>query len=92
MLTEFFNPSIGPVYRLDAPTITENHLPTRGARVDDSGAVVVEDGSQVAGGVVLTPCNLGVEGRRLAQSADGALVLWRTRRGIVAGASAPCPG
>ncbi len=92
MLTEFFNPSIGPVYRLDAPTITENHLPTRGARVDDSGAVVAEDGSQVAGGVVLTPCNLGVEGRRLAQSADGALVLWRTQRGIVAGASAPCPG
>ncbi len=66
MLTEFFNPSIGPVYRLDAPTITENHLPTRGARVDDSGTLVAEDGSPVSAGVVLTPCHLGVEGRRLA--------------------------
>ena len=92
MLTELFNPSIGPVHRLGAPTINENHLPTRGARVDDSGAVVAADGSQVAGGVVLAPCNMAVRGRRLAESADGAFGLWRTQRGIVAGASAPCPG
>ena len=89
MLTEFFNPSIGSVYRLDPPTITENQLPTRGARVDDSGTLMADTGSPVSAGVVLTPCNLRVGGRRLAESADGGLVLTEVN-GVVRARAARC--
>jgi hypothetical protein len=82
MLAELFNPSIGIVYRLDEPTITENHLPTRAAQVDGSGVVVGEDGRPVVAGIVLTPCTLGVDGRRLAQSTDGGLVLTKVNSSL----------
>ena len=91
MLTELFNPSIETLHRLGGPTIYENHLPSIPVRRGAGGVVV----GRMAGRwrrVVLAACNLGVGDGAWLNPRTERLVLWRTQRGIVAGASAPCPG
>lgn len=77
MLTEFFNPTIGTTYRLGASTIYEDHLPTRQARIGPHGIWLDERGRPLAARYVLAPCDLAVDGRRMAASSDGDLVLTR---------------
>jgi hypothetical protein len=92
MLTELFNPSIETLHRFGGTTIYENHLPSIPVRPGAGGVVVGPDGQPVDARYVLAACDMAVRGRRLAESHNGVFGLWRTQRGIVARASAPCPG
>jgi hypothetical protein len=92
MLTELFNPSIETVHRFGGATSYENHLPSIPVRLRADGVVVGTDDRPVTAHYVLAACDMAVRGRHLAESHDGVLGLWRTQRGLVADASAPCPG
>jgi hypothetical protein len=77
MLAEFFNQSIGDVYRIGAATYYENVLPTRAARLGPNG-VVESAGRPLEAAFVLAACALPIDGARVAETSDGRLILWRT--------------
>ncbi len=84
MLTELFNPSIETVHRFGGTTIYENHLPSILVRRGVGGVVVGTDGRPVAASYVLAACDIAREGRSLAQSHDGVLVLTHTNGRVTA--------
>jgi hypothetical protein len=77
MVTEFFNPSLGEVYRLGPPTYYEAWLPTIPVSLRADGSVAGDDGSPVTADYVLTTCRAPSDGTAVARSLNGSLVLAR---------------
>jgi hypothetical protein len=73
--TELFNFKIGDVYRLGPGTHYENVLPTLPVRLGRGRSVIDGQGRKLETRFVLVSCRTPVEGRVVAQTADGALQL-----------------
>ena len=80
MATEFFNPSVGDVYRFGPETYYETFLPTVPARVGSGGVVVDREGRQVDASYVLVSCHTSVAGKVLARLPGGMLRLVAVER------------
>ena len=91
MLNELFNPSIETLHRFGGTTIYENHLPSIPVRRGAGGVVVATDGRPVSARYVLAACDMAIEGRRLAQSHDGVLVLTRINNEAMSASAGVCP-
>ena len=66
-LNEFYSPSIGDVYEIGSPVPYGVDLPTTPVRLS-SGRVVLEDGRPAPlGPLVLAPCFVRVEGKRISE-------------------------
>jgi hypothetical protein len=73
MATEFFNPTVGQVYRLGPSTYYEGFLPTVPARLGPGGVVLDPSGDKVDAGYVLVSCRTAVPGKVVARSPGGLL-------------------
>jgi hypothetical protein len=74
MVTEFFNPSIGSVYRLGAPTYYEGFLPT--IAVDErSDGRLTDRGLPIDARYVLVTCRTPIVGTVVARAPRGLLEL-----------------
>ena len=78
LVTEFFNETIGPVYRVGQQTRYESVLPTIPVEVSSDGSIVDARGRELRRSYVLSPCWSRVEGARIGESPGGALQLVRT--------------
>jgi hypothetical protein len=74
MVTEFFNRSIGDVYRIGRPTYYDEFLPTVPVAVDDDGVVTFR-GKPVVNRFVLTTCKTPIDGRPIAAAPSAWLQL-----------------
>ena len=77
MVTEFFNKSIGDVYRLGPATLYEDTLPTIPAGVGPGRALVDGHGRPITAVYALVACRTSIEGRVVAEAPRGALRLIR---------------
>ena len=77
MVTEFFNRSIGDVYRLGPATFYENFLPTVPAGVGPRGTLVDERGRPVKAEYALVTCRTPIAGQVVGRAPRGALRLVR---------------
>ena len=75
MVAEFFNSSIGDVYRIGRPTYYEAFLPTAPVGVRSDGGLFAMGGGRVNAAYVLVTCRTPVAGRILARSPHGVLEL-----------------
>jgi hypothetical protein len=77
MLAEFFNRSVGTVYRLGPETHYDAWLLTRQLRLTSSGVLRDRTGGVRTPGYVLAPSTVGVVGEAVAHDPIGDLVLYR---------------
>ena len=77
MVTEFFNTSLGDVFRLGPPTYYEDWLPTVPVEQRANGSVELSGGGRVVADYVLTTCRTSTDGAVVARSLNGSLVLSR---------------
>jgi len=77
MVTEFFNRSVGNVYRLGPPTLYENVLPTRGVSVGPGRSILGADRRPIRAEFALVTCRTPIDGHVVASAPRGALQLVR---------------
>lgn len=75
MVTEFFNTSVGDVYRIGPATYYEKFLPTIPVRLDSDGSLVLRDGRRVEPRYALVSCRTPVAGHVVARGPRGVLEL-----------------
>jgi hypothetical protein len=75
MATEFYNPSVGTVYRLGPETYYENFLPTVAAVARPDGTLAPAGGDPLTPRYVLTTCRSPVDGTVVARAPRGSLQL-----------------
>ena len=75
MVTEFFNSSVGGVYRLGPATFYEDFLPTVPARLGRGQAVVGRDGRPVRVEYALVTCRTPIRGDVVARAPHDALLV-----------------
>ena len=75
MVTEFFNPSLGDVYRIGPPTYYEGFLPTIPVIRRSDGGIVAESGRRVEARYVLVTCRTPVVGRVVSRAPFGGVQL-----------------
>ena len=92
MVTEFFNRSIGDVYRLGGTTRYEDTLPTRPAAVGPDGVLIDRRGRPVEAEYALVTCRTPIDGKLVAQAPRGALQLVRVDGEIVLSDARACTG
>lgn len=74
MVAEFFNDSVGDVYRIGEPTFFETFLPTLPVTVSPS-LTVLRDGRPLVARFVLTTCKTPIPGQRIAEAPNAWLQL-----------------
>jgi hypothetical protein len=79
VVTEFFNASVGDVYRIGGPTYYETFLPTIPVDVAKDGTITARDGSHLTPRFVLTTCRTRLRGETMAEASKGALRLVEVR-------------
>ena len=79
---EFFNKTVGPVYRLGPRTHYEGFLPTIPVEATRDGSIVDGNGRKLRPRYVLVPCWSRVRGTQIGESPGGALRLVRTARRV----------
>ena len=77
MVAEFFNRSLGTVYRIGAPSYYESVLPTVPLRIGSDSTLSDAAGNPVAADYVVVTCRVGVDGDVVSQASDGVLRLVR---------------
>ncbi len=75
MVTEFFNSSVGDVYRVGRPTYYEAFLPTVPVRVRSDRRITGAHGLGIAASYALVTCRTPVAGRVVARAPEGLLEL-----------------
>ncbi len=89
MVTEFYNPSVGTVFRLGEPTYYEAFLPTVPI-VLDHDARLLRNGTPVKSEYVLVTCRARVAGTQVAQSPHGRLRLVKAEQPLRLSAERAC--
>ena len=74
MISEFFNPAVGHVYRLGPPTYFEKFLPTVPVALEPDRTIRL-DGRPLVARFVLVTCQMPVVGQVVASAPHGALEL-----------------
>ena len=92
MVTEFFNQSIGDVYRLGGMTRYEDTLPTRPVAVGPDGVLIDRRGRPVVAEYALVTCRTPIDGKLVAQAPRGALQLVRVDGELVLSDARACTG
>ena len=77
-LGEFFNRSVGDVFRIGHETYYETFLPTVPVDASSDGSLVDMDGTPVAAHFVLVTCRTRIAGTTVARGPDGQWNLVRT--------------
>ena len=77
LITEFFNRSVGDVYRLGGDTHYENVLPTSRARLSAGGVLTNDHGRPIDSRYVLTTCKTRIAGEIVATASRGRIELIR---------------
>jgi hypothetical protein len=90
MVTEFFNGSVGDMYRLGGSTRYEDFLPTVPATLGAGRAVLDGAGEPVVADYALVTCRTPVVGQEVARSPRGALRLVRIGGPVVVRAAPGC--
>jgi hypothetical protein len=90
MVTEYFNESVGDLYRLGGLTRYEDFLPTVPARRGPGGTVLDREGRPVVAEYALVTCRTPIAGRRVAEAPRGALRLIRVDGPLVVRPQAGC--
>jgi hypothetical protein len=90
MVTEFYNDSIGDVYRLGPPTFYEDFLPTVPARVASGGSIVGRESRPVTTDYALVTCRTPITGDVVARAPHDALLLVRVTGALRLSGAAPC--
>lgn len=78
-VTEFFNASVGDVYRIGPRPYYETVMPTIPARMRSDGVIATSDGTPVSAAYVLVTCRAPVDGDVIATGPHGWLRLVATR-------------
>jgi len=89
MVTEFFNRSVGDVYRIGRPTYYEAFLPTERIAEGPDGTLV-RDGKPLEARFVLVACEAPVVGTVVANAPHGSLQLVRADAPLRLAPSRPC--
>jgi hypothetical protein len=92
MATEFFNPSVGDVYRLGPKTYYETFLPTVPARLRGDGGLVDADGRRIDASYVLVSCRTAVAGKIVARLPGGMVRLVKVERPLRLSSRSSCKG
>ena len=90
MVTEFFNSSVGGVYRLGPATFYEDFLPTVPARLGRGQAVVGRDGRPVRVEYALVTCRTPIRGDVVARAPHDALLVVHVDGPLRLSGVAPC--
>jgi hypothetical protein len=90
MVTEFFNRSIGDVYRIGEPTYYEVFLPTVPVTSRPDGSIVERRAGRIESPYVLATCLAPVEGKVLARSPRGSLRVVATHGPVRLSAARRC--
>jgi hypothetical protein len=90
MVTEFFNRSVGDVYRIGEPTYYEVFLPTVPVTSRPDGSIVDRRRGRMESPYVLATCLAPVEGKVLARSPRGSLRVVATNGPVRLSAARRC--